>query len=121
MDAETTHTPDWRIPVRIAGREINLLAPTQEQAMAVAMAQSASVGEQTAAKIGFEFLVALMPDDATREYVALQLVVGQIKMNDLLDDLARIATATPVDLKAPKAVVPPRAKKAAAKRATAKR
>lgn len=122
MDA--THTPRMAIPIDVAGRRINLNPPTSEQIMGLSFADSAAVSEGTQLKVLSELLMNLMPEEADRQHVIMQLVTNQYSADEFVKTMQAIVTTAPVDLNAPEAdgpVVPPRARKAAAKKAAARK
>lgn len=115
------HTPDMRIPVTIAGREVNARPLTSEMLVSLQMAESDQIADGVKLKVISELFLSLMPTEDDRGHLMLSFATQQFTMADLTATLKRIATAPQVDVNAPQptaTVVPPRARKAAAKKAT---
>lgn len=119
------HTPVMRVPVVIAGRPIDAIPLTSEQVFSLQMAESDQIPDGMKLKVLSELFLALMPGDDDRGHLMLAFATQQFTMADLTDTLRRIATVEPVDINARPvetvAVVPPRARKAAAKKTARKR
>lgn len=111
------HTPDMRVPVVIAGREINMRPVTPEQVISLQMAESDTVGDGVRLKVISGVFLSMMPTEDDRTHLMMALAEQKYTIADLNDTIRRIITTDPVDINAkPAPTVPPRARKAAAKK-----
>jgi hypothetical protein len=88
MDAnrETVH-------VKIAGRDVAMLKPTQDQLVGLTMVNSPHLPEGAKISALTNMFLVLLPTDEDREWFLSQMVGGNYSLEDLTKTLTAIATA----------------------------
>jgi hypothetical protein len=109
MDANQNDARET-VTVSIAGREIEMFKPTQDQLVGLSMWNSPFLPEIKKLSSLTDMFLMLLPDDDARGWFMSHLVAGQYTLNDLVKTMTRIATAEP------STAVKKAAKKSAAKK-----
>lgn len=104
------------VAVTIAGRPMDLIMPTPDQMLGLKMLEAQDLPEGLQLEATMGLFRKMIPTEDDWGWFVLQLTLGEYTVNDLMLSLKEIGTS-PAAVVAP---VPPRVRKAAAKK-TAKR
>lgn len=84
------------IPVTIAGRPIDLIAPTQDQLWGMSLLANDQLPDGARMNAVNAMMMALLPDDEAKTHFAEQLVTGGYTIEDMMVTLKAVATVEPV-------------------------